>query len=221
MEKLDALRGLAIVWMALFHFSFDLNHFGLIRQNFYVDPFWTVQRACIVTLFMFCAGFGQAIAFDQGQPWPRFWRRWGQVAACALLVSLGSWLMFPRSFISFGVLHGMAVMLVLLFVAVAAGAFPVVRRLTRRLESLKQGVETFGAGQLSHRVEVSGRDEVAAVAQSFNQAAALAHVVGRRTGLPVEPTLLRRRKRTLRQVGIEKVLQGLTTIEEVRSSSNS
>ena len=67
---------------------------------------------------------------------------------------------------------GMAVMLVLLFVAVAAGAFPVVRRLTRRLESLKQGVETFGAGQLSHRVEVSGRDEVAAVAQSFNQAAA-------------------------------------------------
>ena len=36
----------------------------------------------------------------------------------------------------------------------------------------------------------------------FNQAAALAHVVGQRTGLPVEPALLRRRKRTLRQVGL-------------------
>ena len=67
---------------------------------------------------------------------------------------------------------GMVVVLVVLFIAVAAGAFPVVRRLTRRLESLKQGVERFGAGQLSHRVEVSGRDEVAAVATSFNQAAA-------------------------------------------------
>jgi signal transduction histidine kinase len=66
---------------------------------------------------------------------------------------------------------GLAVLLAVLFIAVAAGAFPVVRRLTRRLEALKQGVERFGAGQLGHRVEVSGRDEVAAVASSFNDAA--------------------------------------------------
>ena len=58
-----------------------------------------------------------------------------------------------------------------LFIAVATGAFPVVKRLTRRLELLKLGVETFGSGQLHHRVEVSGRDEVAAVAASFNTAA--------------------------------------------------
>jgi signal transduction histidine kinase len=66
---------------------------------------------------------------------------------------------------------GLGVTLVVLFVAVAAGAYPVVRRLTRRLEILKQGVETFGAGALDHRVDASGRDEVAAVAASFNQAA--------------------------------------------------
>ncbi|HEY1132269.1 MAG TPA: HAMP domain-containing sensor histidine kinase [Roseateles sp.] len=65
----------------------------------------------------------------------------------------------------------LAVVLVLLFVGVAAGAYPVVRRLTRRLETLKRGVEQFGAGQLAHRVDDSGRDEVAAVASSFNQAA--------------------------------------------------
>lgn len=67
---------------------------------------------------------------------------------------------------------GLVLVLVLLFVAIAAGAFPVVRRLTRRLEALKQGVEQFGAGLLHHRVQVSGRDEVAAVATSFNVAAA-------------------------------------------------
>ena len=66
---------------------------------------------------------------------------------------------------------GLAVILLVLFVAVAAGAYPVVRRLTRRLEALKQGVEQFGAGELSHRVAVSGNDEVAAVAASFNVAA--------------------------------------------------
>ena len=63
------------------------------------------------------------------------------------------------------------ILVALLFVAVAAGAYPVVRRLTRRLELLKRGVEAFGAGDLAQRVDASGRDEVAAVAVTFNQAA--------------------------------------------------
>jgi len=113
-ERLDALRGLAIVWMAAFHFGFDLDHFGWIRQDFYRDPVWTWQRACIVSLFLFCAGGGQAFAVMAGQGAGRFWKRWGQVAGCALLVSAGSWFMFPHSWISFGVLHGIAVMLLLL-----------------------------------------------------------------------------------------------------------
>ncbi|MCE4536596.1 HAMP domain-containing histidine kinase [Pelomonas sp. P7] len=65
----------------------------------------------------------------------------------------------------------LAIVLLLLFIGVAAGAYPVVRRLTRRLEALKRGVEQFGAGQLGLRVDDSGRDEVAAVAASFNLAA--------------------------------------------------
>jgi uncharacterized membrane protein len=120
-DRLDALRAVAIVWMAVFHFCFDLSHFGFTKQNFYVDPFWTAQRTCIVTLFLFCAGFGQAIAIDQLQAWPRFWRRWVQVAACALLVTLGSMWMFPRSFISFGVLHAIAVMLIVMRLTATAG----------------------------------------------------------------------------------------------------
>lgn len=67
---------------------------------------------------------------------------------------------------------GPLVLVAVLFVAVAAGAYPVVRRLTRRLEALKQGVEAFGDGNLGQRVDASGRDEVAAVADTFNQTAA-------------------------------------------------
>ena len=67
---------------------------------------------------------------------------------------------------------GLAIVLVVLFLAIAAGAYPVVRRLTRRLEALKRGVEQFGAGALDHRVAIPGADEVAAVAASFNVAAA-------------------------------------------------
>lgn len=66
----------------------------------------------------------------------------------------------------------LAALLLLLFVAVVGGAYPVVRGLTRRLETLKQGVEAFGSGELQRRVPEEGRDEVAAVARSFNHAAA-------------------------------------------------
>ncbi|MDO9094564.1 MAG: heparan-alpha-glucosaminide N-acetyltransferase [Rubrivivax sp.] len=113
-DRLDVLRALAIVWMAAFHLAFDLNHYGFFdpRHSFHRDPLWTTQRVCIVSLFLFCAGLGQAVALQAGQAWPRFWKRWGQVALCALLVSLGSALMFPRSWIFFGVLHGIAVMLI-------------------------------------------------------------------------------------------------------------
>jgi len=111
-DRLDAVRGAALVWMAVFHFCFDLAHHRVIDANFYRDPFWTTQRTLILSAFLLCAGAGQAIATAQGQSWVRFWRRWAQVAACAALVSAGSYLMFPRSYIYFGVLHGMAVMLI-------------------------------------------------------------------------------------------------------------
>ena len=84
-DRLDALRGAAMLWMTGFHACFDLNLQGLIgRQNFYQDPFWTVQRTLILSLFLACAGAGQAVAQRQGVPWPRFWRRWSQVLLCAL-----------------------------------------------------------------------------------------------------------------------------------------
>lgn len=61
--------------------------------------------------------------------------------------------------------------LFLFAVAIAAGAYPVARRITRRLERLRSQVDELGAGDLSARVDVEGRDEVAALARSFNHAA--------------------------------------------------
>jgi uncharacterized membrane protein len=64
--------------------------------------------------------------------WRDFWLRWAQVAAAAALVSAGSWLMFGPRFIYIGILHFIAVALVLARLlaplrevnfALAAGAF--------------------------------------------------------------------------------------------------
>lgn len=113
-EWLDVLRGAAMVWMTIFHFCFDLNHFGFLKADFYRDSFWTWQRLGIVSLFVFAMGAGQALSWQRGQGLSRFWARWRQIAAGALIVTLGSVWMFPQSFIYFGILHSVAVMLILL-----------------------------------------------------------------------------------------------------------
>ena len=61
--------------------------------------------------------------------------------------------------------------LVIVGLAVALGAYPIIRRLTLRLEALQRGVERWGAGDLSARVNSNGHDEVAFLAARFNNAA--------------------------------------------------
>lgn len=62
-------------------------------------------------------------------------------------------------------------MLGIVAVAVALGSYPIVRRLTTRLEDLRRGVERWGEGDLSVRVAEQGSDEVAFLARRFNHAA--------------------------------------------------
>jgi signal transduction histidine kinase len=62
-------------------------------------------------------------------------------------------------------------MLAIVALAVMVGSYPIVRRLTRRLEDLRRGVERWGQGDLSMRVDQEGRDEVAFLARRFNHAA--------------------------------------------------
>lgn len=55
--------------------------------------------------------------------------------------------------------------------AVAIGSYPIIRRLTLRLDDLRQGVERWGEGDLSTRIKESGSDELAFLAERFNHAA--------------------------------------------------
>ena len=66
---------------------------------------------------------------------------------------------------------GFGWMLALVGLAVALGSYPIIRRLTLRLEALQRGVERWGQGDLSARVNADGKDEVAFLGQRFNQAA--------------------------------------------------
>ena len=93
----------------------------------------------------------------------------GQRPMIAFLLSDGRWVMTRwrhRNRVA-----GLIISLGLLAIAIAVGSYPIVRRLTRRLERLQTRVEALGAGEFGTRVEVEGKDEVANLARSFNQAA--------------------------------------------------
>jgi len=106
---IDGLRGFALCLMLVYHFVFDLVWFQVLRADFNHDPFWLGLRGSIVTLFLSLAGVSLVLArrTHPGSRW--FWRRVGLIAACAALVSAASYVTFPQTFITFGVLHCIAV----------------------------------------------------------------------------------------------------------------
>jgi signal transduction histidine kinase len=108
---------------------------------------------------------------DAGRDRGGWLRHWGGPPAWAMHLPDGRWLVarIPRDRGPRGL--GLFFTLALIALAVGVGAYPVVRRLTARLERLQAGVESLGAGDLSARVKVEGRDEVARLAGSFNRAA--------------------------------------------------
>jgi len=117
---IDALRGGALCLMFVYHFAFDLRLYGVIAANFEHDPFWLGFRALIVSSFMALVGVSLVLADRAGVTAAQFWKRVGVIAACALAASAGSWFVFPRTFIYFGILHCIAAASVL--------AWPLVRR---------------------------------------------------------------------------------------------
>jgi uncharacterized membrane protein len=110
---LDALRGLAIVAMIAYHFCFDLRYFHVTRWDFEHDARWLSARTLILSSFLLIAGVSAVLAERQAAPLHHWLRHIAMIAAAALLVSVGSYAMFPRSFIWFGVLHAIAVSLLL------------------------------------------------------------------------------------------------------------
>jgi uncharacterized membrane protein len=109
--SLDALRGLAIVAMIVYHFCFDLRYFGITRSDFEHDLRWLAARTLILSSFLLIAGISAVLANHRSMPTTRWLRHVAIIGAAALLVSAGSYLVFPQSFIWFGVLHAIAVSL--------------------------------------------------------------------------------------------------------------
>jgi uncharacterized membrane protein len=106
---LDIARGLAVLAMFLFHFIWDLGHFGYIDANIPYSRGVKVFGHTIAFSFLFIAGVALVLAQDGHSRWPSFWRRFAIIGGAAALVSAGTYALFPDAFVFFGILHCIAV----------------------------------------------------------------------------------------------------------------
>ena len=105
---IDLLRGVAILAMVVYHFSWDLAFYRLIDVDVGLDPGWKFFARAIATTFLLLVGFNLVIAARNGFRWRPYLRRLAIIAGAAALVSLGTYWFLPDDFVFFGILHEIA-----------------------------------------------------------------------------------------------------------------
>ena len=106
---IDMARTAALVAMAVFHFTFDLEFFGFIDQGTTTSGGWAIFARAIAGGFLFLAGVSLVLGHGRGIRWHPFLRRLLMIGAAAALVSLATRIAMPEAWIFFGILHSIAV----------------------------------------------------------------------------------------------------------------
>lgn len=102
---LDAMRGIAVWLMIIYHFCYDLVFFKLAHFNLTQDSFWLIFRSSIVSLFLIIVGISLVFSLQLRKNWSAYYRRLLILAIASALVSIGSYWLFGTRFIYFGILH--------------------------------------------------------------------------------------------------------------------
>lgn len=101
----DVLRGIAIVCMIAYHLAWDLSYLGFWAVDISSEPAWIAFQRSILFTFLFLVGFGLVLGHGETIRWRRFLRRLAFIAAAALAMSIGTYILFEDAFSFFGILH--------------------------------------------------------------------------------------------------------------------
>lgn len=109
---LDTLRGVAVLLMVIFHLVYDLWLFGYLSDH-YKQGFWYALPRVIVFIFLWCVGASLELTHRKGVKWASFRQRLLKLGGLALLISLATYILFPKTWIYFGTIHCIATVSVL------------------------------------------------------------------------------------------------------------
>lgn len=105
---IDALRGFALIAMATYHFSWDLEYFGYLDPGTVGTGAFKIYARMIASSFLFLAGLGLVLGHYPVFKPRSFAIRFAKIAAAALVITIATWFAFPDGFIFFGILHAIA-----------------------------------------------------------------------------------------------------------------
>lgn len=111
--EIDFLRGLAIIMMIVFHSLWDFNHF--FNFNFILSTgFWKFFQVTTAFLFLFLVGVSLSISTrDKKNIFLKLLKRGARIFSLALLITVITKIFFPDMFIIFGILHLIAISIIL------------------------------------------------------------------------------------------------------------
>jgi uncharacterized membrane protein len=101
---LDSLRGMAVIWMVIFHSAYDMHNFGYNQIDFH-HGFWFMFPRLIAGTFLFCVGISLNYVHRPQINWQSLKDRTLKLGACAAIISIVTYFMFPAQWIYFGTLH--------------------------------------------------------------------------------------------------------------------
>ena len=108
-ELLDVLRGVALLAMMIYHFTWDLEFFGYLPPGYAQVGGWRLFARSIAISFLVLVGLSLFLANRHEIRWPSFGKRLAQVVAGAAVISVATYAFTPDSFVFFGILHLIAV----------------------------------------------------------------------------------------------------------------
>jgi len=105
---LDTARGVALMAMATYHFTWDMEFMGYLTPGTAETGWLKLYARAIASTFLFIVGVSLVLANTPQIRWRTFWKRFAMIAAAALAISVVTRFVFPNEWIFFGILHCIA-----------------------------------------------------------------------------------------------------------------
>ncbi|WP_337270984.1 heparan-alpha-glucosaminide N-acetyltransferase [Oryzifoliimicrobium ureilyticus] len=105
---IDTLRGVALIAMASYHFSWDLEFMGYLAPGTAETGLLKLYARAIASTFLFLVGVSLVLASTPAPRWNAYWKRLALVAGSAMLISVATFFFTPGEWIFFGILHCIA-----------------------------------------------------------------------------------------------------------------